>query len=621
MPQAASKTKNTETRKTAWRGISVKQKSPSRPNSTGTSRKSFGSISSSDSQQLFDDKSSGRDTIDSLPPKLESVKEYSTPLATSHNNKTTRSRASSTTSESLFQDANDGFMQQQNNMNPNMAGVQNNSYQEEEDEDDAFYYSSYFLADTQKVSTASPSLLPQQGKHRITSLTYGGPSLLPESQMDKEPIIKSTSLENLQKQSIATAVALDNNINKPTSPYKKERNNITEIYDNAITPGIADTVAAVNTSSSSLIVDDPVDLTTMTTKTTTETASAPSTPTPKRHSSLPSKKEIIPIIPPNDSEDSPFIGNTSTQISSTSKKRSKKSDKKYRSRSNSTDIHRHQENDSSPPPPLPTASIPPISNTSSLTDPLSKTRVYEKYIDQAPKDPLPPIPLSPSSPSPFSVVTTNINTNTTPNYNNMTSKEEQVQTLDLQKESTNNDEDSEDEHYNHPIINKDSIPTTEIIPDQQRQHQKPAVVSTTPIVSNHDSSFVVVEEDINQRRDSLSTASVSTVDSDDRIKFSEDRQSHSRYDFLPMAVEEDPTDLDMLKDNEITIQSVDVRNIHPNKLSPRDQEEADEHVREGMRLVFNNKFMRAKAVFQPHASTDPLYGVGLGVIATIKGMR
>ncbi|KAI9257158.1 hypothetical protein BDA99DRAFT_441191 [Phascolomyces articulosus] len=77
----------------------------------------------------------------------------------------------------------------------------------------------------------------------------------------------------------------------------------------------------------------------------------------------------------------------------------------------------------------------------------------------------------------------------------------------------------------------------------------------------------------------------------------------------------------MLKDNEISIQTVDVRNIHANRLGPRDQEEADEHVREGMRLVFNNKFMRAKAIFQPHASTEPLYGVALGVIATIKDMN
>ncbi|KAI9498598.1 hypothetical protein BDB00DRAFT_798640 [Zychaea mexicana] len=46
----------------------------------------------------------------------------------------------------------------------------------------------------------------------------------------------------------------------------------------------------------------------------------------------------------------------------------------------------------------------------------------------------------------------------------------------------------------------------------------------------------------------------------------------------------------------------------------------DEPVREGMRLVFNNKFMRAKAKFQMHAATDPLHGVALGVIATIKAM-
>ncbi|KAI8890300.1 hypothetical protein K501DRAFT_237334 [Backusella circina FSU 941] len=83
---------------------------------------------------------------------------------------------------------------------------------------------------------------------------------------------------------------------------------------------------------------------------------------------------------------------------------------------------------------------------------------------------------------------------------------------------------------------------------------------------------------------------------------------------------EDPIDLDMFRDNVITIQLVDTSNIPENKLTPREQEEADEPVREGMKFLFDNKFMKAKNIFQSNASYDPLYTLGLGAMAFIKAI-
>ncbi|CDH49342.1 tetratricopeptide repeat protein partial [Lichtheimia corymbifera JMRC:FSU:9682] len=83
---------------------------------------------------------------------------------------------------------------------------------------------------------------------------------------------------------------------------------------------------------------------------------------------------------------------------------------------------------------------------------------------------------------------------------------------------------------------------------------------------------------------------------------------------------EDPIDLDMFRDNVISIPTIDPKCVPINTLTPRDQEEADEPVREGMQYLFDNKFMKAKAIFQSKASIDPLYALGLGSMAFIKAM-
>ncbi|KAI9310535.1 hypothetical protein BX666DRAFT_1869655 [Dichotomocladium elegans] len=65
---------------------------------------------------------------------------------------------------------------------------------------------------------------------------------------------------------------------------------------------------------------------------------------------------------------------------------------------------------------------------------------------------------------------------------------------------------------------------------------------------------------------------------------------------------EDPIDLDMFRDNGIIPHAVNPKHIVANKLGPREQEEADERIREGMRDLFDNRFMKAKGIFQSKAS-------------------
>ncbi|KAI8343266.1 hypothetical protein BC941DRAFT_448087 [Chlamydoabsidia padenii] len=60
--------------------------------------------------------------------------------------------------------------------------------------------------------------------------------------------------------------------------------------------------------------------------------------------------------------------------------------------------------------------------------------------------------------------------------------------------------------------------------------------------------------------------------------------------------------------------------VPPNSLTPRQQEEADQPVREGMRYLFDNKFMQAKLIFQTNANSDPLSSLGLGAMAFIRAI-
>lgn len=45
----------------------------------------------------------------------------------------------------------------------------------------------------------------------------------------------------------------------------------------------------------------------------------------------------------------------------------------------------------------------------------------------------------------------------------------------------------------------------------------------------------------------------------------------------------------------------------------------DEPVLLGMGHLFNNRFMKAKKVFESEADTNPLFGFGMGYMAFLKG--
>ncbi|KAI8993500.1 hypothetical protein BDB01DRAFT_329273 [Pilobolus umbonatus] len=96
-----------------------------------------------------------------------------------------------------------------------------------------------------------------------------------------------------------------------------------------------------------------------------------------------------------------------------------------------------------------------------------------------------------------------------------------------------------------------------------------------------------------------------------------ERATHSRE--FEYSIE-DPIDLDLFKDNVIAIQAIDPKNIPVNNMKPREQEKADEIVATGIKYLFDNKFMKAKNVFQSKANQDPLYALGLGSMAFIKAI-
>ncbi|KAI8364846.1 hypothetical protein EDC96DRAFT_510581 [Choanephora cucurbitarum] len=63
-----------------------------------------------------------------------------------------------------------------------------------------------------------------------------------------------------------------------------------------------------------------------------------------------------------------------------------------------------------------------------------------------------------------------------------------------------------------------------------------------------------------------------------------------------------------------------VANVTPNLLNPREQEASDETARKGLKCLFDNKFLKAKPLFQTKSNSDPLYMLGLGLMTFIKAM-
>ncbi|KAI8376318.1 uncharacterized protein BYT42DRAFT_498959 [Radiomyces spectabilis] len=72
--------------------------------------------------------------------------------------------------------------------------------------------------------------------------------------------------------------------------------------------------------------------------------------------------------------------------------------------------------------------------------------------------------------------------------------------------------------------------------------------------------------------------------------------------------------------NLIELSGLDLKAIRENPLYPREQERADEPVLRAIRHLFNNRFMKAKKLFERYASCDPLHALGLGSMAFFKAV-
>ncbi|KAI9470662.1 MAG: hypothetical protein EXX96DRAFT_622869 [Benjaminiella poitrasii] len=83
---------------------------------------------------------------------------------------------------------------------------------------------------------------------------------------------------------------------------------------------------------------------------------------------------------------------------------------------------------------------------------------------------------------------------------------------------------------------------------------------------------------------------------------------------------EDVSDVDSYSANLIELEKIDTKNIKENNLSPRQQEKADEPVLRAIRHLFNNRFMKAKKLFEKQAESDPLHALGLGSMAFLKAI-
>ncbi|KAI8062096.1 hypothetical protein BC940DRAFT_309529 [Gongronella butleri] len=72
--------------------------------------------------------------------------------------------------------------------------------------------------------------------------------------------------------------------------------------------------------------------------------------------------------------------------------------------------------------------------------------------------------------------------------------------------------------------------------------------------------------------------------------------------------------------NLISIESIKLKNMRANTLTPRQQERADEPVLRAVRHLFNNRFMRAKKLFERYSQFEPLHALGLGSMAFMKAI-
>ncbi|KAL0094271.1 hypothetical protein F4703DRAFT_1817470 [Phycomyces blakesleeanus] len=79
-------------------------------------------------------------------------------------------------------------------------------------------------------------------------------------------------------------------------------------------------------------------------------------------------------------------------------------------------------------------------------------------------------------------------------------------------------------------------------------------------------------------------------------------------------------ELESYSDNHIAINKAALKEVKQNILSPREQEKQDEPMLRAIRHLFNNRFMKAKRLFEKQADSDPLYALGLGSMAFLKAV-
>ncbi|ORX42415.1 hypothetical protein DM01DRAFT_1215266 [Hesseltinella vesiculosa] len=67
-------------------------------------------------------------------------------------------------------------------------------------------------------------------------------------------------------------------------------------------------------------------------------------------------------------------------------------------------------------------------------------------------------------------------------------------------------------------------------------------------------------------------------------------------------------------------ESSSANRIAANYLGPRDQEHEDQPIRQGIRFLFDNRFAKAKTLFQSKADSEPLFSYGLASMQFLKAM-
>lgn len=72
--------------------------------------------------------------------------------------------------------------------------------------------------------------------------------------------------------------------------------------------------------------------------------------------------------------------------------------------------------------------------------------------------------------------------------------------------------------------------------------------------------------------------------------------------------------------NLIVIGRIDSKSVKVNTLTPREQERADESILKAIHYLFNNRFMKAKKLFEQQANSDPLHALGLGSMVFLKAL-